>query len=72
MEVKETAIEDAKDLFEWRMDEETQTFSFQKSEFSFSDHLQWLQTKIFSKNDLLVTAYVDGARVGFVRFEVEP
>lgn len=72
IEMRETAIEDAKDLYEWRCDKLTQMFSFNSSEFSFSDHCRWLKRKIGSENNLLLTGYVDGWRVGLVRFEVEP
>ena len=72
MEFRTTVIEDARDLFEWRLDKLTQTFSFNSSEFSFSDHLQWLKRKMASQNNLLLTVYVEGLRAGFIGFEVDP
>jgi RimJ/RimL family protein N-acetyltransferase len=72
IEIKSTMIDDAKDLYDWRMDAQTKKFSFNGNEFSFVEHLQWLRNKISSKSNMLLTGFCDGKRVGFVRFELDP
>lgn len=72
IEITATVIGDAKDIYEWRLDAQTQEYSFTKTEFSFSEHMRWLESEIASKKSLLFTGYTNGSRFGFIRFKLEP
>jgi len=58
---------DAKSLYEWRNDKETQRNSHSSRSFDFESHCRWLQKSLGSEDREIFIAIVDGAEIGMVR-----
>lgn len=59
---------DAADLLAWRNDPKTRALSRQPEEISWDDHCRWLDRMIADPGCLFLVAWLDGTRVGVVRF----
>jgi len=60
-------FDDAKILYEWRTDEETQRHSFHTASFSFEHHLAWLCTVLKEPAQRLYIMMLDDKPIGQVR-----
>lgn len=63
-------MEDAKFLYDLRNDESVRTVSVSKAEFSYEEHVEWLQKRISSDSPLFIILF-DGVRVGQVRIDAD-
>jgi RimJ/RimL family protein N-acetyltransferase len=64
-------MEDAKLIYDWRLDPESMKQSHQTNSFSFESHLKWFEQSIQSQNREIYLAKVNGVQVGMVRRDLK-
>ncbi|WP_051226922.1 GNAT family N-acetyltransferase [Butyrivibrio sp. MC2013] len=68
--LRPAVMEDARLLYDWRNDEDTRRFSFNKEPIRYEDHLKWLEKKL-GQDDCLILIFSDNeGDAGQVRYDI--
>jgi RimJ/RimL family protein N-acetyltransferase len=71
--IRKAIIEDSKDIYEWRNNEDTRFNSINTNEITWQDHCKWYLNVLSSLNVFMVIGILnDGTKIGVVRFNLHP
>lgn len=71
MNLRKTTIEDAKNLFDWRNDEETRAASINTEPINWESHLAWLRKSLSNPDRRIFIAEENSLPVGTCRIDRE-
>lgn len=63
--------EDLLSYYEWANDPDTRAQSIRSEPITLEEHTRWFREKLRSAHSYLYVAWIDGARAGQIRFELE-
>ncbi len=70
IELRPAKLEDARSLFEWRMDPINRDQSFQTEPFSYESHLEWLTKSLENQDRVLLIGYEREEAIGVLRYDL--
>ncbi len=72
MIIREVEYSDAKLLFDWATDPSTRIWAINQSDIEWSNHCEWLQTRLNNTNSSLYIGLVNSIPVGTIRYDYSP